>query len=111
MGFGSFPAYDKLPYEKRIPGKESCQKNGIFIGPESDHWQCLSVTHSLTDSLTDSCLVNLIDVTLACEDAHSKLVEVATVADDSDEVWSILGSLSLVEILKMIPVRDSEDVF
>ena len=23
-----------------------------FIGPESDHWQCLSVTHSLTNSLT-----------------------------------------------------------
>ena len=20
----------------------------VFIGPESDHWQCLSVTHSLT---------------------------------------------------------------
>jgi len=49
----------------------------IFIGPESDHWECLSVTHSLTDS----CLVDLIDVTLACEDAYSKLVEVVTVAD------------------------------
>ena len=24
----------------------------VFIGPESDHWQCLSVTHSLTHSLT-----------------------------------------------------------
>ena len=24
----------------------------VFIGPESDHWQCLSVTDSLTDSLT-----------------------------------------------------------
>ena len=36
------------------------------------------VTHSLTDSLP---LVNLIDVTLACEDANSKLVEVITVAD------------------------------
>ena len=53
----------------------------IFIGPESDHWECLSVTNSLTDS----CLVNLIDVTLACEDAYSKLVEVVTVADVSDE--------------------------
>ena len=42
----------------------------IFIGPESDHWQCLS----LTDSLTDSCLVNLINVSLACEDGNSKLV-------------------------------------
>ena len=57
----------------------------IFIGPESDHWECLSLTHSLTNSLTPSCLVNLIDVTLACEDAYSKLVEVVTVADVSDE--------------------------
>ena len=51
----------------------------IFIGPESDNWQYLS----LTDSLTHSCLVNLIDVTLACEDAYSKLVEAVTVADVS----------------------------
>ena len=46
----------------------------IFIGPESDHWLCLSLTHSLPNWLTDCCLVNLIDVTLACEDANSKLV-------------------------------------
>ena len=26
---------------------------GFFIGPESDHWECLSLTHSLTDSLTN----------------------------------------------------------
>ena len=57
----------------------------IFIGPESDHWQCLSVTDSLTDSLPDSCLVNLIDVTLACEDGNSKLVEVVTVVDVANE--------------------------
>ena len=25
--------------------------NVIFIGPESDHWECLSLTDSLTDSL------------------------------------------------------------
>ena len=48
----------------------------IFIGPESDHWLCLSVTDSLTDSLTNCRLVNLIDVSLACEDGNSKLVEV-----------------------------------
>ena len=42
------------------------------------------VSNSLTHSLTDSCLVNLIDVTLACEDAYSKLVEVVTVADVSE---------------------------
>ena len=53
----------------------------IFIGPESDHCSPLS----LTDSLTHSCLVDLIDVTLACKDAYSKLVEVVTLADVSDE--------------------------
>ena len=39
----------------------------------------------VTDSLTHCRLVKLIDVTLACEDAYSKLVEVVTVADVSDE--------------------------
>ena len=43
------------------------------------------VTPSLTPSLTHSRLVNLIDVTLACEDANSKLVEVVTVADGDSE--------------------------
>ena len=42
------------------------------------------VSNSLTHSLTDCRLVNLIDVTLAFEDAFSKLVEVVTVADVSD---------------------------
>ena len=57
----------------------------IFIGPESDHWLCLSLTDSLTNSLPDSCLVNLIDVTLACEDDYSKLVDIVSVADDDAE--------------------------
>ena len=35
-----------------------------------------------SDSLTHSCLVNLIDVTVACEDSNSKLVHVVTVADE-----------------------------
>ena len=39
------------------------------------------VSNWLTDSLTHSCLVNLIAVTLACKDANSKIVEVSTVAD------------------------------
>ena len=43
------------------------------------------VTNLLTNSLTDCRLVNLIDVTLACEDASSKLVEVVSVADVNDE--------------------------
>ena len=41
------------------------------------------VTHSLTHSLTNCRLVNLIDLTPACEDAYSKLVEVVTVADNT----------------------------
>ena len=43
------------------------------------------VSDSLTDSLTDSCLENLVDVTLACEDAYSKLVQVVTVVEVDDE--------------------------
>ena len=69
----------------------------FFIGPESDHWQCLSLTdlltNSLTNSLTHSRLVNLIDVTLACEDANSKLVDVVTVADE-DHVGNNLLQIS-----------------
>ena len=56
------------------------------------------VTHSLTHSLTHPHLVNLIDVTLACEDAYSKLVEVVTVADVSDV--DRVGN-SLLQILKL----------
>ena len=56
------------------------------------------VTHSLTDWITHSCIVNLIDVTLACEDAYSKLVEVVTVVDVSDE--NRVGN-SLLQILKL----------
>ena len=65
----------------------------FFIGPESDHWQPLSVTLSLTPC----CLVNLIDVTLACEDAYSKL-EVVTVAGVGDE--DCVGN-SLLQIWKL----------
>ena len=39
----------------------------------------------LTDSVTNSCLVDLIDVTLECEDANSKIVDVVTVVDVDDE--------------------------
>ena len=44
-----------------------------------------SLVMLVSDSLTHSCLVNLIDVTLACEDGKSKLVEVVTVVDVNDE--------------------------
>ena len=39
------------------------------------------VSDSLPNSLTHCCLVNLIDVTLACKDANSKIVEAVSVAD------------------------------
>ena len=52
------------------------------------------VTHSLTHSLTHCCLVNLIDVTLACEDGNSKLVEVVTVAYVDDEEGVSIAFLS-----------------
>ena len=48
------------------------------------------VSDSLTNSLTNSCLVNLIDVTLACEDANSKLVEVEKRVDYSlVQIWKL----------------------
>ena len=49
----------------------------LFIGPEFDHWLPLS--------LTNSCLVDLIDLTLACEDANSKLADLVTLTDVDDE--------------------------
>ena len=54
------------------------------------HW----LTDWLINWLTHSCLVSLIDVTLAWEDANSKLVDVVTVVDEDRvvdfeaEVWS-----------------------
>ena len=42
--------------------------------------------------------MNLIDVTLACEDGNSKLIEVVTVANDDDE--DRVGNSSL-QIWKM----------
>ena len=86
----------------------------IFIGPESDH--CLPL--SVTNWLTHSCLVSFIDVTLVCEDANSKLVDVVTVADDDRlgnsllHIWKLrfgekakllfrLWAQGLVKILKL----------
>ena len=56
------------------------------------------VSNSLTHSLTPSCLVNLMDATLACEDVNSKLVEVVTVTDVDDEDRD---SNSLLQIWKL----------
>ena len=48
--------------------------------------QCIAVELKDGDSIDSLPFINLIDVTLACEDAYSKLVEVVTVADVSDEI-------------------------
>ena len=62
-------AWSSVDVSVLSPRQEICF-DAIIIGPESDLWECLSVTHWLAHS----CLVNLIDVTLACEDGNSKLV-------------------------------------
>ena len=64
-------------------GCNSLKEVGAFLSDPSPIivYPC----HSLTHSLTTSCLVNLIDVTLVCQDANSKLVEVVTVADIDSE--------------------------
>ena len=56
------------------------------------------VSNSLTDSLTNCCLVILIDVGLACEDANSKLVEVVTVAHDDAENHVVNNLLQIWEL-------------
>ena len=66
------------------------------------------VTNSLTDSLTDCCLVNLIDVTLACEDTNSKLVDIVTVANVDDE--DCIGN-SLLQIWELRIVHKAKLLF
>ena len=51
--------------------------------------------------------MNLIDVTLACEDANSKLVNVVTVSVSVVDVEERVGN-SLVEILMLKIVKDIE---
>ena len=51
----------------------------------------------VTNSLPNCRLVNLIDVTLACEDANSKLVEVVTVANVPRFLsWSLVTIVPLM---------------
>ena len=67
------------------------------------------VKNSLTHSLTNSCLVDFTDMTLAFEDANSKLLEVVSVADVQllmvrnvlTTVWSRFWSWGLVGILNL----------
>ena len=71
------------------------------------HWSCavfrirsrasLSL-NSLTDSLTDCCLLDFIDVTLACEDTNSNLLRLLMLVLRNllTKVWCRCGSWSLV---------------
>ena len=88
------------------------------------------VSNSLTDWLTNCRLVNLIDVSLACEDGNSKLVEVITVVVDAEDnvgnsllqIWGLtfgpkaklmfrLWAQGLVKILKLRFRQDFEAGF
>ena len=62
------------------------------------------------NSLTNCCLVDLIDVTLACEDANSKIVEVVTVADVDDEkrVDDSLVQIWKLEFVQTLSTRFDE---
>ena len=62
----------------------------------------------VSDSLPHSCLVNLIDVTLACEDTNSKLVDIVTVANVDDE--DCIGN-SLLQIWELRIVHKAKLLF
>ena len=59
-----------------------------------------NASHSLTNWLPNSRLVNLIDVTLACEDGNSKLVEIVTLADVDTE--DHVGNSLLIWVLEFV---------
>ena len=83
----------------------------MFIGFKRISLIKLFVPHfSLTHSLTHSRLVNLIDVTLACEDAYAKLVEVVTFAGVGDEnrvgnslmqIWTLTFGLKATLLFRL----------
>ena len=55
----------------------------LIIGPESDHWECLSLTDSLTHSLTHWLLFSKLDwCNPSVWRCQLKLVDVLTVADE-----------------------------
>ena len=66
-----------------------------------------SLTAKLTNWLTHSFLVDSTEVTLAFEDANSKLLDVVSVADDDKECFDN----SLVEILNLMSGWDCEQEY
>ena len=63
-----------LPVSINGKWKGECMRMFIFINTEM-HWSRGRGSMNSVHSLTDCRIVNLIDVTLACEDAYSKLAE------------------------------------
>ena len=67
--------------------------SSFFIGPESDHWECLS----LTESLTNCCLVNLIDVKMTTQNLlRLLLLLMFMMRNVLTTVWCRFGRWSLV---------------
>ena len=66
------------------------------------------VSDSLPPSLSHCCLVNLTNVTLACEDTNSKLVDIVTVANVDDE--DCIGN-SLLQIWELRIVHKAKLLF
>ena len=76
---------------------------GRFLSDPSESDHCVPL--SVTNSLAHCCLIVLNDVTLAFEDAKSKLLDVVSVADvDAEERVG-------VDILKLMFGRDVEIEF
>ena len=84
-----------LPSEYRVPSGRTRLTSDYNLFYRT---RVRSLGMLVSNSLTDCRLVNLIDVTLACEDANSKLVEVVTISDVDDED---LDSNSLLQIWKL----------
>ena len=91
--FGTFRIVRKFSRSPRHISKSS----GLFLSDPSPIivYPC----HSLTNSLTDCRLADFIDVTLACEDGNSKLVEVVTVANVDDEDCAGNSLLQIWELM------------
>ena len=74
-------------------GEENVFSLKIFLSDSSSIIALAGlVTNSLTHSLSNSCSVDLIDATLACEGANFKLVDGVTVADIVSNVLLLLLS-------------------
>ena len=89
-GFTLFAADKQSMIFLTFPVERTCE-SPLPLYFLSDPSLIIGNAHSLNNSLTHCCLVDLIDVTLACEDANLKLVEVVTVAnvDDGNRVATV----------------------